>query len=245
MSGSVPFESLHIDLSSALQEDIQSNGDRNANIPVQEEMLLSNSDVDTFDEVIGCLEDIVMSDTFQEIQKNFMDKHFRHFDDNDENKLIYTDIFNEYMSKVESYIDNELKQVLPSFNMQKFLSDLPSRQEDIEQEIFHMLLSFTDFLIFKNMFLEYRREQEGTALDFGDMLLVNGEPATPRQSVSFAQKLGLNFGPISTSMTSQESNLKAHEEGNFPHSKTTIKKDDDNDIEMTPSVQYINGSPVF
>ena len=174
-----------------------------------------------------------------------MDKHFHHFDDNDENKLIYTDIFNEYMSKVECYIDNELKQVLPSFNMQKFLADLPSRQEDIEQEIFHMLLSFTDFLTFKNMFLEYRREQEGTALDFGDMLLVNGEPATPRQSVNFAQKMGLNFGPVSSTLTPQGSTLGPQGEAKNAQSRNVRTREDDNDIEMTPSVQYVNGSPVF
>ena len=174
-----------------------------------------------------------------------MDKHFHHFDDNDENKLIYTDIFNEYMSKVECYIDNELKQVLPSFNMQKFLADFPSRQEDIEQEIFHMLLSFTDFLTFKNMFLEYRREQEGTALDFGDMLLVNGEPATPRQSVNFAQKMGLNFGPVSSTLTPQGSTLGPQGEAKNAQSRNVRTREDDNDIEMTPSVQYVNGSPVF
>lgn len=36
-------------------------------------------------------------DDFQLMQRNFLEKHYQEFDDSEENKLIYTDIFNEYV----------------------------------------------------------------------------------------------------------------------------------------------------
>ncbi|EMP25597.1 RING finger and SPRY domain-containing protein 1 [Chelonia mydas] len=54
-----------------------------------------------FDAVVGYLEDIIMDDCFQLIQRSFMDKHYREFEDTEENKLIYTSIFNEYASDLK------------------------------------------------------------------------------------------------------------------------------------------------
>jgi len=36
-------------------------------------------------------------DDFQSIQRTFMEKHYQEFDDSEENKLVYTSIFNEYV----------------------------------------------------------------------------------------------------------------------------------------------------
>ena len=37
-------------------------------------------------------------DGFTEMQQRFMEKHYHHFEDKEENKFIYTDIFREYVS---------------------------------------------------------------------------------------------------------------------------------------------------
>ena len=70
-----------------------------------------------FDLVIGCIEDIIMGKTFnqnflydniklnfideepkfQELQDQFMEKNYKHFEESDENKLIYTTIHKEYV----------------------------------------------------------------------------------------------------------------------------------------------------
>lgn len=34
---------------------------------------------------------------FQEMQNGFMEKNYKHFDDGDENKLIYTTVHKEYV----------------------------------------------------------------------------------------------------------------------------------------------------
>lgn len=57
----------------------------------------STSDAE-FDAVVGYLEDIIMDDEFQLLQRNFMDKYYQEFEDTEENKLTYTPIFNEYVS---------------------------------------------------------------------------------------------------------------------------------------------------
>uniref|UniRef100_A0A8D2N4Q5 ADP-ribosylation factor-like protein 2-binding protein n=1 Tax=Zonotrichia albicollis TaxID=44394 RepID=A0A8D2N4Q5_ZONAL len=77
-----------------------------------------------FDAVVGYLEDIIMDDDFQLIQRNFLEKHYQEFDDSEENKLIYTDIFNEYISLVEKYIEEKLLDRIRGFDMVAFTVSL-------------------------------------------------------------------------------------------------------------------------
>ena len=40
----------------------------------------------------------VLEDGFQSVIDDFLNAHYHHFDEDEENKLIYTDIFNQYVS---------------------------------------------------------------------------------------------------------------------------------------------------
>ncbi|KAL9839716.1 LOW QUALITY PROTEIN: ADP-ribosylation factor-like protein 2-binding protein [Geothlypis trichas] len=124
---------------------------------------------DEFDAVVGYLEDIIMDDDFQLIQRNFLEKHYQ-VDDSEENKLIYTDIFNEYISLVEKYIEEKLLD-LRGLIWVAFTVSLQHKDE-MPGDIFDLLLTFTDFLAFKEMFLEYRAEKEGRSLDLSSALVV-------------------------------------------------------------------------
>ena len=76
-----------------------------------------------------------------------MEKNFKHFEDTEENKLIYTTIHKEYVrfqkshnkylsalifeyifyfkiNLVEAYIENELKKRIENFSMEVFMKDL-------------------------------------------------------------------------------------------------------------------------
>ncbi|XP_051024753.1 ADP-ribosylation factor-like protein 2-binding protein isoform X1 [Acomys russatus] len=136
-----------------------------------------------FDAVVGCLEDIIMDDEFQLLQRNFMDKYYQEFEDTEENKLTYTPIFNEYrahtflsprlqISLVEKYIEEQLLERIPGFNMAAFTTTLQHHKDEVAGDIFDMLLTFTDFLAFKEMFLDYRAEKEGRGLDLSSGLVV-------------------------------------------------------------------------
>ncbi|NP_001086325.1 ADP-ribosylation factor-like protein 2-binding protein [Xenopus laevis] len=125
-----------------------------------------------FDNVVGHLEDIIMDDEFQLLQHGFMDKHYHEFEDTEENKLTYTTIFNEYIGLVEKYIEEQLLQRIPAFDMSAFTSSLQCHREEIAGDIFDILLTFTDFLAFKEMFLDYKAEKEGRTVDLGCGLVV-------------------------------------------------------------------------
>jgi len=49
-----------------------------------------NKDDDDFDEMVGALQEIIMSMEFEELQINFLDKHYEIFENIEENKLEYT-----------------------------------------------------------------------------------------------------------------------------------------------------------
>nr|XP_042141415.1 ADP-ribosylation factor-like protein 2-binding protein [Peromyscus maniculatus bairdii] len=87
----------------------------------EESFALSSSASDAeFDAVVGCLEDVIMDDKFQVLQRNFMDKYYQEFEDTEENELIHTPIFNECISLVEKYIEEQLLERIPGFNMAAF-----------------------------------------------------------------------------------------------------------------------------
>lgn len=50
-----------------------------------------------FDETVGHIEDIIVSQEFEDLQNEFMEKHYHEFEDVEENKLVYTTIFKEYV----------------------------------------------------------------------------------------------------------------------------------------------------
>ncbi|KAM8891015.1 ADP-ribosylation factor-like protein 2-binding protein isoform 2-T3 [Spinachia spinachia] len=125
-----------------------------------------------FDAVIGGIEEIIMEEKFQQLQQRFMDQNYLEFEDSDENKLSYTPIFNEYVELLEKNLEQQLKERIPTFNMNTFVKRLMQHKEEVPGDILDMLVTFTDFMAFKEMFLEYRAEKEGRGLDLSQGLVV-------------------------------------------------------------------------
>lgn len=107
----------------------------------------SNAADARFDLIIGNIEDIIMGKfsnnskhiviklnyklletileaKFQKLQNGFMEKNYKHFEDTEENKLIYTTIHKEYVNLIEAYLENELKKRVENFSMHTFMKDL-------------------------------------------------------------------------------------------------------------------------
>uniref|UniRef100_A0A2K5RCV2 ADP-ribosylation factor-like protein 2-binding protein n=1 Tax=Cebus imitator TaxID=2715852 RepID=A0A2K5RCV2_CEBIM len=141
-----------------------------------------------FDAVVGYLEDIIMDDEFQLLQRNFMDKYYLEFEDTEENKLTYTPIFNEYISLVEKYMEEQLLEQIPGFSMAAFTT-LQHHKDEVAGDIFNRLLTFTDFLAFKEMFLDYKAEKEGQGLDLSSGLVVTCLPRTTCGTRSYLQPM--------------------------------------------------------
>ncbi|XP_058413514.1 ADP-ribosylation factor-like protein 2-binding protein [Diceros bicornis minor] len=125
-----------------------------------------------FDAVVGSIEDVIMDAEFQVLQRKFMDKYYQEFEDTEEDKLTYMPIFDEYLSLVEKYIEEQLLEQIPAVNMAAFMTTLKHHKDEVADDIFNMLLKFTDFVALKETFLDYTAEKEGRGLDLSSALVV-------------------------------------------------------------------------
>ena len=53
-----------------------------------------NEDDDYFDQVVGCLQEIILDPEFDRMVKTFSNTNCMQFEATEENKLVYTTIFN-------------------------------------------------------------------------------------------------------------------------------------------------------
>lgn len=132
-----------------------------------------------FDEAVGALEDIlVCDDEFRSIQEGFFDAHCDKFSEDEENRVEYTAIFEDYTTLMETTLERILSAKVSGFNMHEFEKQLINRKEDIAGEIFDLLLSFSDFQEFKSLIVAHKLEKEGGGLQFGDLLCVTNIKGT-------------------------------------------------------------------
>lgn len=145
----------------------------------------SDKETEKFDRTIGIIEDLIMDDEFRSIQDDFVTKYAQEFDpDVDENKFIYTDIHKEYLKLVEDFILKKIQRIQPEFNLDAFMKQLESHQDEFEGEIFEFLLTFTDFLAFKQWMLDHRQSKQ---IDLNSCL----------QSIGLQSARGENPKPLS------------------------------------------------
>mmetsp|Transcript_40678 Transcript_40678/g.96725 ORF Transcript_40678/g.96725 Transcript_40678/m.96725 type:complete len:85 (-) Transcript_40678:287-541(-) len=64
--------------------------------------------------------DILISDEFEDKQTTFFRENCRHFEDTEENKLIYMDLFKEYTSLIETHLEAQLAAEVPDFDLEHF-----------------------------------------------------------------------------------------------------------------------------
>eukprot|EP00026_Physarum_polycephalum_P016729 Phypoly_transcript_17711.p3 GENE.Phypoly_transcript_17711~~Phypoly_transcript_17711.p3 ORF type:complete len:108 (+),score=17.92 Phypoly_transcript_17711:445-768(+) len=91
----------------------------------------------------------------------FVQENSKHFDDSEENKLIYTDIFKQYTQTIEQYLEKRLCKEIPEFSVEGFVSILVTKKkEELEGEVYELLLSFTDFMAFKDAMQSFKKGKE-------------------------------------------------------------------------------------
>eukprot|EP00274_Cyanoptyche_gloeocystis_P005538 CAMPEP_0196667802 /NCGR_PEP_ID=MMETSP1086-20130531/65280_1 /TAXON_ID=77921 /ORGANISM="Cyanoptyche gloeocystis , Strain SAG4.97" /LENGTH=391 /DNA_ID=CAMNT_0042005161 /DNA_START=88 /DNA_END=1264 /DNA_ORIENTATION=- len=173
-----------------------------------------------FDLTVGALEEIVMDPDFTQKQRSFILKHCVHFEEGEENKLIYSDIFNSYVDLLEKYIEQRLAASVPDFSMEEFMKVLSSRGEnEMSADVFDMLLSLGDFDNFKDMMLSIKR----THADVFDMLLSLGD-----------------FDNFKDMMLSYKTNSKCPEKEMYPEvQKMLIHSEEDEDGVPMPDLNML------
>ena len=114
-----------------------------------------------FDNIVGKLEEVVLRDEFEELQTSFCRQHCTHFDATDENKLIYTELFQKYTELIEQYLEKELSSAVEGFDMVEFMEMLSEREDELAGEVFDLLLSLSDFQTFKDIMVSYKQDGAG------------------------------------------------------------------------------------
>jgi len=119
------------------------------------------SEDDEFDCIIGSLEELLFEEKFMDGQSSFFEKHCEVFEDHAENKLEYTEIFNQYKNYTEDVIERSLRSRISGFTMRRFEKILLSRSDQLSGEVFDLLLSLADFSEFKETMLSYKNKSKG------------------------------------------------------------------------------------
>ena len=102
-----------------------------------------------FDSTVGRIQEVVLSNEFYMLQHDFIQRYFQEFSNSEENKHTYMEIFSIYLTTIEGYIESHLQNV----NLQVFASSLIDRKDQVDTSLLDMLLSFSDFIVFKEMMI--------------------------------------------------------------------------------------------
>eukprot|EP00347_Sterkiella_histriomuscorum_P016882 403351486 len=195
-----------------------------------------NNEDDEFDQTVGVLQEILLDSNFEQLQKKFCQQNCMHFEATEENKLIYTDIFQRYQEQIEKFIEDKLNQAIEGFSMERFLQQVEERKDEIDEQIMDTLLSCVDFDSFKELMLFSRAHLVAT---------------TPKLKSGKASALGLKDSkqlaqPQASTFGSEGSNkLQEHDLKHFEEviDKLAISgyqkqfhKDEDNDGDERPDL---------
>lgn len=113
-----------------------------------------------FDAIVGALEDLLISPEFEEVQSNFGLAHSGVFEEDGENKLVYTQIFEQYSNLLEEEISTHLCEAVEGFDMMEFVGMLNARKDELNGEVFDMMLTLTEFDSFKELMLSYKENAD-------------------------------------------------------------------------------------
>eukprot|EP00435_Cladocopium_sp_Y103_P035280 s3059_g9.t1 len=97
---------------------------------------------------------------FIQTLRTFERKHCREFEEQEENKLTYTTIHNEYMQLIEMWIEGRMVQMIPGFSMESFLPELNefiqsgAADRGDAKKVVDLLNSWADFPSFKEKMLD-------------------------------------------------------------------------------------------
>lgn len=103
--------------------------------------------------VLMALERIMGDSAFNFKLDCFIDEHCHMFDDEEENKLEYTPVFEQYVAMVEAHVEEQLELELEGFDMANFCTSLVERQSEGEvlPLVLENLAAMADFEAFKRL----------------------------------------------------------------------------------------------
>lgn len=85
---------------------------------------MANKKTLNIDEIIGHIEDIIMDEKFQGVQRSFFEKNCAIFTNEEENKFEYMAVFEKYIDVVENFITRELTNAVGNVDLCEIVKDL-------------------------------------------------------------------------------------------------------------------------
>ena len=105
--------------------------------------------------------EIINEDAFSNAQKLYFDKHKISFEDSEENKLEYTQIFEGYVTILEEIIAAKLKEKYSEQQIETFYGSFKDNMPRFEKENVigvETIYSLVDFDKFKESILRYKKD---------------------------------------------------------------------------------------
>eukprot|EP00275_Glaucocystis_incrassata_P002323 EC125226.1.p1 GENE.EC125226.1~~EC125226.1.p1 ORF type:complete len:258 (+),score=48.00 EC125226.1:93-776(+) len=159
----------------AIDGDEEDEEDPSSNEKDEEDFAIIGSGGSTadqkFDTIVGALEDILVDAELSAMQSAFLSQHCSQFDDAEENKLIYTQVFAEYTLLVEGFLERRLIKAVPDFSMSEFLHMLKTRgEEELSADVLEVLVVLGDFAAFKELMLAHKRSLSAHAQEMTPLI---------------------------------------------------------------------------
>ena len=172
----------------------------------------SDKQTNLVDAVVGKLEEILIDPGFEEMRMDFCRSHCAVFEDTEENKLEYTELFRAFSDLVEKTLEDNLKAEFPEFTVSWFVDLLlqQKKEDPCEGDVFEMLFNLSDFEEFKQMMLSFKRESETGAAEASDdqvlgQLEVKRMKIHAEEQEDGEQRPDLDFSCLSIRPMAQES----------------------------------------
>jgi ADP-ribosylation factor 2-binding protein len=111
------------------------------------------------EEIFTVIADLITQDDFAKSQMEYFEKNKDKFEDTEENKLEYTNIYTEYVYILEQIIEANLKEKYSDEQIELFYTtfkDNLSQYEKINPEVVDTLFGFIDFEKFKKSILLHK-----------------------------------------------------------------------------------------
>ena len=116
----------------------------------------TDTSYDMFELATSVLEETIEADIhFRNLQNRFKAKYASQFTDEEENKLEFYTIFQSWIRKLDTYLTKKLS-IVPSFDIEEFIATMEERKDEVSPDLWNLILSFTDYQIFKDTMLEYK-----------------------------------------------------------------------------------------
>lgn len=154
------MEEEDLRITDGFDADLMDDDEDEGELEIVDDGSKQSEQTNKFDRIIGVLEEIIMEDEFEDQKNAFCKEHCKHFEDTDENKLIYTQLFEQYTHMIETAIEQKLDSSVEGFDMQEFMEQLEARKDEIMSEEFDLLLSLADFQTFKEVMLAYKADAQ-------------------------------------------------------------------------------------